>query len=95
MLTHHHSDHVSDLATLAIARWAHGATTPLTVLAPNGPCHRYVARCLDAFEDQAFYSQARPEAGRRPVLESRAFSPSPIPEVVLSRDTAVCDAMAR
>ena len=36
-LTHHHSDHLSDLATLAIARWAAGATHALVVHAPVGP----------------------------------------------------------
>ncbi|HWM18773.1 MAG TPA: MBL fold metallo-hydrolase, partial [Ilumatobacteraceae bacterium] len=36
-ITHHHSDHVSDLATLAIMRWVSGTGTPLTVIAPRGP----------------------------------------------------------
>ena len=36
-ITHHHSDHISDLATLAIARWVGGTGTPLTVIAPEGP----------------------------------------------------------
>jgi len=40
VLTHHHSDRVSDLATLAISCWTDGATTPLLVLSPDGPCHR-------------------------------------------------------
>ena len=35
-LTHHHSDHLSDLATLAITRWVSGAIDPLPVVAPSG-----------------------------------------------------------
>src|SRR5262247_3090045 len=36
-LTHHHSDHVSDLATLATTRWTAGATSPLVVVARPAP----------------------------------------------------------
>lgn len=76
LLTHHHSDHVSDLATMAIARWTAGATDSLRVICPDGPCARYAATCLDAFDDQSFYGQARPASGRRPTIEVIAFTPS-------------------
>jgi ribonuclease Z len=81
-LTHHHSDHVSDLATLAIARWSNGATTPLPVIAPEGPSAEFARSCLTAFTDQAFYSQAPAEAGARPSVEVRSFSPSHRPASV-------------
>ncbi len=51
-LTHHHSDHVSDLATLATTRWTAGAATPLAVVAPAGPAARFASRCLDPYEEQ-------------------------------------------
>jgi len=73
LLTHHHSDHVSDLATLATARWTSGAGTPLSVIAPRGPCARYAERCLDPYEDQSFYSQAPTAAGKRPRIGVSAF----------------------
>lgn len=73
LLTHHHSDHVSDLATFATTRWTAGGRGPLVVFAPNGPCSRFAQQCLDTFEDQAFYSQAAPDAGRRPGIHVRAF----------------------
>jgi ribonuclease Z len=84
LLTHHHSDHVSDLATLAIARWVAGALDPLTVIAPNGPCARFAIGCLDAFEDQAFYSQAGSSATKRPAVNVVAFDPSGAPSRVFS-----------
>lgn len=75
-LTHHHSDHVSDLATLATTRWTAGAITPLAVVAPAGPTSRFASRCLDAYEDQAFYAQSTEAAGPRPRLAVHAFDPS-------------------
>ena len=75
-ITHHHSDHVSDLATLAIARWVGGSGTPLTVIAPDGPSARYAAQCLDAFDEQSFHSQAPSSAGPRPVIVTRPFDAS-------------------
>jgi Metallo-beta-lactamase superfamily len=50
LITHHHSDHLSDLATLAITRWTAGAAGPLPVVAPRravrsrpAPSARWVA----------------------------------------------------
>jgi ribonuclease Z len=83
-LTHHHSDHVSDLATLATARWVAGATTPLVVVAPEGPSASFAHRCLDPYDDQSFHGQSDPAAGPRPVVEVRAFAPGPDPAPVLT-----------
>ena len=66
LLTHHHSDHLSDLATFAITRWTAGATTPLPVIAPAGPAARYGDACLSIFDDDCFHGQARPACGPRP-----------------------------
>lgn len=82
LLTHHHSDHVSDLASVAIARWVAGGHEPLTVVTPRGPCARYAERCLGAFEDEAFYSQAGAAAPPRPSIDVRAFEPAASPAVV-------------
>jgi ribonuclease Z len=83
-VTHHHSDHVSDLATLATTRWVAGAATPLTVVAPDGPAARYAERCLDAYDDQAFHSQARASAGPRPVISTQSFDASSTVTIVYS-----------
>lgn len=82
VLSHHHSDHVSDLATLAITRWVDGATTPLVVVVPSGPCGRFARRCLDGFEDQAFHSQAGPGSPPRPTVAVQEFAPTDHPTVV-------------
>jgi ribonuclease Z len=86
MLTHHHSDHVSDLPSLAIARWVAGGHEPLTVIAPGGPCARFAERCLDAFEDQAFYSQAGAAAPPRPTVDVNAFDATPSATGVFGTD---------
>jgi ribonuclease Z len=83
-LTHHHSDHVSDLATLATARWVAGATTPLVVVAPEGPSASVARRCLDPYDDQSFHGQSDPAAGPRPVVDVQAFDPGSEPAPVLT-----------
>jgi ribonuclease Z len=67
-LTHHHSDHLSDLSTLATARWVAGATTPLTIVAPAGPTTDFAERCLDGFVDESFYAQGPSSGGTRPTV---------------------------
>ena len=84
MLTHHHSDHVSDLATLAITRFAGGATTRLRVLAPLGPTSRFAESCLYGYDDQAFYSQRTAGVAERPAVIVEAFATSPEPVTVLN-----------
>jgi ribonuclease Z len=96
LITHHHSDHVSDLATLAIARWVGGTGTSLTVIAPQGPSARYAEQCLDAYDHQSFHSQAPSSAGSRPVIATRSFDASNSVTTVYSSgpwsvDTALVD----
>jgi ribonuclease Z len=82
-LTHHHSDHVSDLASLAITRFTGGAPTPLRVIAPLGPSSRFAESCLNGYDDQAFYSQRKAGVAERPGLRVEAFTTSPEPTTVL------------
>lgn len=84
LLTHHHSDHVSDLPNFAIARWTAGGIEPLKVIAPAGPCARFVSRCLLPFEDQAFYAQAGSAMGPRPEIDGRPFVPTEHRSTVMS-----------
>lgn len=86
MITHHHSDHVSDLATLAATRWVAGAPDPLRVVAPIGPSARYASGCLDTFEDQAFYSQAGAGSPPRPEIAVTPFRAVDSPSVVWDRN---------
>jgi ribonuclease Z len=73
LITHHHSDHLNDLATLAITRWTAGATDALRVVAPAGPSAAFARACLDPFEDEAFHGQAPTVAGRRPSIVVDGF----------------------
>ena len=84
-LTHHHTDHISDLATLATTRWTAGAATPLPVVAPAGPLVRYADLCLGIFDDQSFHGQARDRAGHRPNITVDAFRAGS-PSTVVARD---------
>jgi ribonuclease Z len=81
-ITHHHSDHLSDLATFAATRWTAGATTPLPVVVPNGPAARYVQQCLVPFDDQSFHGQAPAACGPRPEISVQGFDPSEEPRPV-------------
>lgn len=93
-LTHHHTDHVSDLAALAILRWVDGAPDPMTVVAPAGPCARFASRCLDPFDDQAFFSQADVGAPRRPTINVETFAPADDPNVVFRDQSFVVSSAA-
>lgn len=85
-LTHHHSDHLSDLATLAITRWCAGAVTPLLVVAPAGPAAAFAQACLDVFPDGAFHHQAAPECGPRPTVRTVAFPTTKAVSAVMEHD---------
>jgi ribonuclease Z len=93
-ITHHHSDHLSDLATLATTRWTAGAQTPLTVLVPSGPAASFADQCLASFDDQCFYSQAPATAGPRPVIATHRFDGSArVQPVYSSADWTISSAL--
>lgn len=83
-ITHHHSDHISDLATFATARWTAGAATPLLVVAPAGPAARYAEQCVEVFDDQSFHAQALPQAGPRPTIDVHRFEAGNEPSLVFT-----------
>jgi len=85
-ITHHHSDHLSDLATLAITRWTAGAGAPLAVIGPEGPVSRYATTCLEIYDDQSFHGQARARVGPRPSIAVQSFTPGAASSAVLDRD---------
>jgi ribonuclease Z len=85
-ITHHHSDHISDLATLAIARWTAGCPTPLAVHAPVGPATKFASTCLDPFDDDCFHRQADRAAGPRPQIEVFPFTATSSVTTVIEAD---------
>lgn len=92
-ISHHHSDHVMDLADILITRWVRGATWPLPVVAPAGPASRFVEHALDPFVDDI---DARIRHGKRsgpPLFSSRPFEARPTPTSVWSNGTVEVDAV--
>ncbi len=86
LLTHHHTDHVSDLATFATTRWTDGGHQPLIVVASEGPAARFADRCLEPFEDTAFHGQGPSDGGLRPRIEVRTFAATGRLSVVYTHD---------
>ncbi|MCU1359399.1 MAG: ribonuclease [Ilumatobacteraceae bacterium] len=80
-ITHHHSDHISDLATLATTRWVAGAGDALVVVVPAGPAERFARTCLDAYDDQCFHGQSD-SVDARPTIAVIQFEPSSAVEPV-------------
>ncbi len=83
-VTHVHSDHVVDLADLAMTRWVqqrlHGAPA-LVVVVPEGMAARFVDRMLDPFDDDL--ALRTDHVGADPIeLDVRPFPASPQPQVV-------------
>lgn len=54
-VTHIHSDHLVDLADVAMTRWIqqtlHPESGPLPIVTPEGPSARFARRMLDPFDD--------------------------------------------
>lgn len=92
LLTHVHSDHVVDLADVAMTRWVQQqlvATGPLVVVAPEGGAARFVRRMLDPYdEDLALRVD---HVGAAPIeVDLRPFAVHPTPvEVWASADSSV------
>ncbi len=91
-VTHVHSDHVVDLADVAMTRWIfqhlHPAE-PLVVVAPEGTSARFARRMLDAYEDDIAFRMAEVLAGP-PSIDLRPFAATTEPAVVWeSEDSSV------
>lgn len=87
-VTHYHSDHVVDLADLAITRWVlqqTKTTGALTIVTPEGPARRFAERMLDAYDDdievRSHHTGAPP-----PRVDVRSFEPRHEPTAVWTSD---------
>ena len=97
-LTHHHSDHLMDLADLAISRWAvrdsKVAYSALRVVAPDGPAARFAERMLDLWRDDIEARVAQSGRAYPPRVECTAFDPPSAPTAIWSQGetsvSAVC-----
>jgi ribonuclease Z len=91
-VTHVHSDHLVDLADVAMTRWIQQRlhpTGPLTVVVPEGLAEKFVRRMLDPYEDDIHVR--REHLGAEPVgLDVRVFPvPTTPTEVWRSEDGSV------
>jgi ribonuclease Z len=83
-VTHVHSDHVVDLADVALTRWVQSTlhpSGPLVVVAAGGEASRFAQRMLDPFADDIALRMAhvQPDA---PSVQVQSFTPSASPQVV-------------
>ncbi len=87
-VTHVHSDHVVDLADVAMTRWVQQQlvdTGPLVVVAPEGAAARFVRRMLDPFDDDLALRVEH--VGAEPIeVDLRPFAVPAAPEVVWVSD---------
>lgn len=91
-LTHVHSDHVVDLADVAMTRWIEQqlhATGPLEIHAVEGHAATFVRRMFDVYADDIATRTAHVQAGP-PEVRLEVFEATPSPtEVWISPDGAV------
>ena len=83
-VTHVHSDHIIDLADVAMTRWIQQQLHPcgpLVVVAPEHTAARYVRRMFDVFDDDIATRTANVQPGP-PEVELIEFTPTSHPEVV-------------
>ena len=83
-ITHVHSDHVVDLADVALTRWVQSTlhrASPLVVVAAHGEASRFAERMLEPFDDDIAVRMAHVQP-RPPGVEVRSFLPSTEAQVV-------------
>jgi ribonuclease Z len=92
LVTHYHSDHVVDLADVAMTRWIMNqlvASGPLPVITPNGPARAFVERMLEPFDDD-IHVRREHTGSEQPSVEIMAFDAPVAPtEVWRSADGVV------
>lgn len=85
-VTHHHSDHVIDLADVAMTRWIlqqMRQTGPLVIVVPEGPAARFARRMLEPFDDDIAVRREHTGQGE-PRIDVRTFEASSSPMQVWS-----------
>lgn len=91
-VTHYHSDHVIDLPDVVITHWVQQQmkkTSPLQVIAPEGPAARFVQRMMEPFDDDIHVRREHTGAPE-PWFDAQSFAPSFEPvEVWRSADGSV------
>ncbi|HEY5428702.1 MAG TPA: MBL fold metallo-hydrolase, partial [Solirubrobacteraceae bacterium] len=84
-ITHHHSDHMTDVADLMITRWVRNGAMPFPIVAPDGPAANLLARLMPFWEDDINVRQTHGRRENRPEVEVHAFAAGEDPVVVWER----------
>lgn len=88
-LTHLHSDHLVDLADVAMTRWIQQQlhrTGPLTIVTPEGGAARFARRMFEPFDEDIAIRREHTNAPT-PEIDLRVFEASYEPRVVWSDDS--------
>ncbi|WP_420446860.1 MBL fold metallo-hydrolase [Candidatus Poriferisodalis sp.] len=103
-VTHHHSDHLTGLADVALSRWVmarHDDFIPLPIVVPEGPAVDYVSEMLHPWRHDLAVRRDHSRRATTADVEVIAFDAPTSPtevwrsgDVVVSGDTLVCDEMA-
>jgi ribonuclease Z len=92
-LTHHHSDHLVGLDDLLLTRWVldrHRDLPPIPVVAPAGPCIRFVDGLADRWAEDLAVRAAHAGRDRGPEVDVRPFGlPAAPTEVWRAADVRV------
>lgn len=93
-ITHHHSDHVTDLADLLMSAWLLGRDQSLDVVVPDGLTTEYAEHALDPLHgDMVFRRGHRGVAGGIATPKILSFSPSAVPETVWQNESVQVQAI--
>lgn len=87
-LTHLHSDHLVDLADVAMTRWIQQQlhkTGPLTIVTPEGGAARFARRMLEPF-DEDIEVRMEHTGAPHPSIDLRVFDASFEPQIVWRDD---------
>lgn len=93
-ITHHHSDHMVDVADLVITRWIRGGSMPFPVVVPEGPAADMVSKLIDFWEEDIAIRVSHGRRKNRPELEIITFDPGSEPKVVWKRGDLTVQSVA-
>lgn len=81
-LTHHHSDHLMDVADVVLTRWVTNGALPFPVVAPEGPAAAFVRALASTWRDDIEVRRAHGRRPSGPAIDLVAFVPTERPAVV-------------
>lgn len=74
-ITHHHSDHMIDVADLLLTRWIRGGPMPFPVIVPAGPAAKILSKLIEFWEDDIAIRLSHGRRKNRPELDIVTFEP--------------------